>query len=278
MTSVGHRGSPASCAADDGRAANAVDDHVEALAARQLSEKQHERPVPERVGRPEPAARGRVVEVADRDRVADHGHARGRHAQPQELLPLGVGHAHQAGRVLDHAGAVDRVEQPLGRTEPFEPGRRAVRCQHVGHAGASERTGRPRARQVPARVQVGHVEVSRMGRRVRPQPERQERLRAVREPVRQVRKHSHRYSAGSVRRPRPPAGAGRRREPIGRGRIGRPHGHGVAPRGLRAGQRRDDAGNAAVGPGVAVVRRDVQDPERSHGSANFPRRFDVELT
>ena len=128
--------------------------HVDALARRQLAEKQHQWTA--QAGRAGSAACRRRRTRRDRPGWGPDGCGR---LDPGliELLALDVGDGQHAVGVAHDGVAPREIEDPLGEAVALDPRGGAVRREHVRHAARSQRAAAS-PRQVAAGVQMRDVE------------------------------------------------------------------------------------------------------------------------
>src|SRR6185436_9686571 len=246
------------------RAREGLDQHVDALARRQHAEIEHHRRRAQPPARAEGTGRWRRRQLVEVERVRQQPHLRRRHTHREQLPALGLAHRRHQRRLRQHGAAEGVVEQPLRGQPSFDARRRAVGRQHVRHAGARQRAGGDRSRQVVAAVQVSDVDRGRDTAQPGAEPARHEPLQPVGGAVGDVAEDVHLDARiGRARR-------GRREPRLGVARVGGGDEHAVPALRQPARQRGDDAGDAAVGPRLPVVGRDVQHAQRCHGGSIVP--------
>ena len=140
----------------------------------------------------ERAPRHRWLELAEVERIRDQANRAGVDAEAFQLLPLKRRDRQHAGRALDDATAVERVEAALENQPAFDARRRPVGRQHIRHPPLAQVAGGNRAGKVTAGMQVRDVEVCRVIAHVLRKPHRRKGLVAIRQPVGDVGEDSQR--------------------------------------------------------------------------------------
>ena len=252
------------------KARERADQRVNPFARRQLAEKQHDRRSSPRSCLVRKSLRSRDVVLVEIRRDSGRREC-GRTATPKRSSCVRSDSltARTAAASLQIAAADGQVVHPLGCPTALEPWRRAVRGEHIGHAGRRQPARGHRDRQVPAGVQVRDVESPGMGGEKRVESARQEALQMIGEDVGRVGK---RVNVHAIPHPGVAWPLQTRAAPV-RSICGirRANGDGVAARAQFSGKRGRHAGDTTVAPGVGEIRRDVQYTQR-----HFCGRFDTE--
>jgi len=138
-----------------------------------------------------------------------------------------------------------------------------VRAQQIGHAGSGQLACRDHARQITAGVNMGHVEVAAVLVQESPESPRQEELSAIRQRVRNIPEHA--LLDVDLRTARLINVVGQ--PPRCEKGVRCTDGDAMAARDETVRESSDDARDAAVGPRVAGVGRDVEDAKCRHREA-----------
>jgi hypothetical protein len=167
-----------------------------------------------------------------------------------------------------HAAAQGPVER--GLREPPAPRERRgpVGRDEVGNSRAPERGCGERTREVVMAVDVRDVEVLRVPAKPAAHPQRLEELKAIAEPIREIREdpHLHASIAGS-RRPRAYARAGATpiREPRpGIAGVRRADRDSMPAPDERCGQDHGHSRDAAISPGALEIGNDLENARSPH--------------
>ena len=240
------------------------------LARGQLAEKDDERRAGGNGRGPEESTRWPSGQLIEAQRIGNRHDSGVRNTKGTELAPFRVADCNDPRGARQDSPSKQKIEDVLRRPAPLDIGRGPIRSDDVRDSGRSKVVRGDHARDVAARMEMGHIEIARVfsaGNWRGP---------SARTFVRDTRDDSRyweRRDAGPRRLQRTAAN----RERIGNatradGRItdvGRAQGEMVTSGRQTSAERLDDARDPAVGPRVAAVGCDMKDAKRSHGRTEW---------